>query len=259
MRLAKTAEAATAALQQERQKTAALTSELATVRRNFEATAASSTRAGDEATRLAKTAEAATAELQQERQKTAALTSELAAVRRNFEATAASSTRVGDETTRLTKTAEAATADLQQERKKTAVTSLRADEAHPEVDAAIRSDQSENSRNIPAKSTIIPTTSKQLTTSRSPSDPEAVRLMMRATGLLSQGNISEARIVLERAVEMGSAKASFAIAETYDPRVLSGWKTFGTRGDESKAREFYTKAAAGGIVEANDRLGSLPQ
>jgi len=81
--------------------------------------------------------------------------------------------------------------------------------------------------------------------------------MARANELLGQGNISAARIVLERAIEMGSAGASFAIAETYDPRVLSDWKTYGTRGDAAKAREFYEKAAVGGIEEAKDRLKSM--
>jgi TPR repeat protein len=81
--------------------------------------------------------------------------------------------------------------------------------------------------------------------------------MARADRLLKGGDIGAARIVLERAVEMGSAKASFAIAETYDPGVLSHWNVYGTRGDVAKAREFYEKAAAGGIKEANDRLASL--
>jgi TPR repeat protein len=83
--------------------------------------------------------------------------------------------------------------------------------------------------------------------------------MTRASELLAQGDIGAARTVLERAVEMGSAKASFALAETYDPRILSGWRTYGTRGDTSKAREFYARAVAGGIEGAKDRLNSLRQ
>ena len=35
----------------------------------------------------------------------------------------------------------------------------------------------------------------------------------------------------------GSAQASFMLAETYDPAILSTWGTYGTRGDASKARE----------------------
>jgi hypothetical protein len=87
-----------------------------------------------------------------------------------------------------------------------------------------------------------------------PSNPEPVRLMARASLLLDQGNIGVARTVLERAAEMGSASALFALAETYDPAMLAAWRTFGTQGDAGKARELYAKAFAGGIREAKDRL-----
>ena len=89
--------------------------------------------------------------------------------------------------------------------------------------------------------------------------PEATRLIVRARALLRQGNISAARIVLERAAETGSALASFALAETYDPVILSTWGTYGTRGDTTKARELYAKARAGGIQDAKDRLDELDQ
>jgi len=153
--LRKTAEAATAALQEEQKKTAALTSELAAARRDFETTLALSSKADDEAAQLTaelqrehqKTAaltselaaarrdfetklalsskaddEAAqlTAELQREHQKTAALTSELATARRDFETKLASSSTPTNETAQPKKSAEAATAELQQERQKTA-------------------------------------------------------------------------------------------------------------------------------------------
>ena len=90
-------------------------------------------------------------------------------------------------------------------------------------------------------------------------DLEAAGLMTRAKALLAQGNIGAARIVLERAVEMGSAEASFALAETYDPRILSSWGTYGTRGDAPKARELYGKALVGGIQQAKDRFDALRQ
>src|SRR5260370_42528084 len=80
------------------------------------------------------------------------------------------------------------------------------------------------------------------------------RLMARASQLLDQGNIGVARIVLERAAEMGSASALFALAETYDPAILSALGTLGTQGDVGKAQELYAKAVAGGLREANDRL-----
>jgi TPR repeat protein len=84
------------------------------------------------------------------------------------------------------------------------------------------------------------------------------RLMTRASLLLSQGNIAAARMVLERAAEIGSLPALVALAETYDPAILSGWGTLGTQGDVAKARELYAKAVAGGIDEARERLKALP-
>lgn len=83
------------------------------------------------------------------------------------------------------------------------------------------------------------------------------RLIPRARALLDQGNIGAARIVLELAAEKDIAQASFMLAETYDPAVLSAWGTYGTRGEEAKAKELYAKAQRGGIREAKERLDAL--
>ncbi|HKO69824.1 MAG TPA: hypothetical protein VJV58_02720, partial [Bradyrhizobium sp.] len=87
--------------------------------------------------------------------------------------------------------------------------------------------------------------------------PAVERLFLRASALLGQGDIGSARIVLERAAESGSAKATFALAETYDPLILPKWGTFGTRGDVDKARELYAKAEAVGNNQAKQRLDAL--
>ncbi|MCP3370299.1 hypothetical protein [Bradyrhizobium cajani] len=86
---------------------------------------------------------------------------------------------------------------------------------------------------------------------------QEARLMARARLLLERGDVGGARIVLERVAEMGSAQASFALAETYDPLILSSWRTYGTRGDSTKARDLYAKAEAGGIKEAKARFEAL--
>lgn len=87
--------------------------------------------------------------------------------------------------------------------------------------------------------------------------PEAARLMARAGQLLIVGDVAAARIVLDRAVESGDVQALFALAETYDPLSLSAWGTLGTQGDVAKARELYSRALAGGVQEAKDRLNAL--
>ncbi len=86
---------------------------------------------------------------------------------------------------------------------------------------------------------------------------EIARLLAHARVLLGRGDIGSARIVLDRAVERGSAQASFTLAETFDPLVLRKWGAYGTRGDAVKARALYAKAQAGGISAAKERLDAL--
>ncbi|WBL81434.1 hypothetical protein I3J27_13780 [Bradyrhizobium xenonodulans] len=86
---------------------------------------------------------------------------------------------------------------------------------------------------------------------------QAAKLIARASVLLEQGNIGAARIVLERAAEMGSARASFVLAETYDPLILPNFGTYGTQGDPTRAQNLYARAEAGGIREAKTRFEAL--
>ncbi len=92
---------------------------------------------------------------------------------------------------------------------------------------------------------------------RSLETAETKKLLERASGLLRLGNVGGARIVLGLAHENGSARATFMLAETYDPLVLSTWSTFGTRANSAKARELYTQAYAAGIIEAKARSDAL--
>jgi len=260
-------EAMTAALQrsfeEERSRSAALASELATARRDLGTRAASSSNAVDELAQLRKTTEGTTAELrqslQQEREKVSALASELATARRDLETRAAASSNAVEELAQLRKTTEATTAELrqslQQEREKVAALA-------PDLESTKRMSgalQSPGPTSSGENGQTKPVAAERPVTPAVQGDPEAVGLMARAKVLLAQGNIGAARIVLERAVEMGSAEASFALAETYDPRILSSWGTYGTRGDTSKARELYAKALAGGIQQAKDRFDALRQ
>jgi hypothetical protein len=83
------------------------------------------------------------------------------------------------------------------------------------------------------------------------------RLLARANALLQQADISGARPLLEHAIERGSARAAFMLAETYDARVLQSWGARGISGDLTKARELYQQAQAGGIEDAKERIEIL--
>jgi hypothetical protein len=90
----------------------------------------------------------------------------------------------------------------------------------------------------------------------SPGDAE--RALKRAETLLEQGDISAARLLLERAAESGSGRALFRLAETYDPRSLQRWGARGIKGSPERAREFYRLAQIAGDAEAGARLAGLP-
>ena len=271
----KAAESATAelrqSLQKEHDRAEALTGELAKARRDLETQLALSSKAGDEAAQLKQlkdAAESATAELRQSLQKehdrAEALTSELARAQRDLETQVALSSKAGDEAAQLKQlkeAAESATAELrqslQQERDRAAALAPGREPTQPTIGARTAIEPASNSQIAQATQAAEAAATEQPAPAEAQGSPEAARLLARASALLGQGNIGAARIVLERAVETGSAQASFMLAETYDPLVLSTWKTYGTRGDVTKARELYAKALAGGIQEAKDRSVAL--
>lgn len=83
------------------------------------------------------------------------------------------------------------------------------------------------------------------------------RLLSRAQMLISQGDVSGARLILERALNEGSETAAFRLAETYDPRELSLMKVIGISANPIRARELYRLAADHGISGAKERLAGL--
>jgi hypothetical protein len=95
----------------------------------------------------------------------------------------------------------------------------------------------------------------QPTSAISPADE--ARLVHRAEFLIKQSDFAGARLLLEHALEKGSAQAAFMMAETYDWRMLRSLQAYGVRGDTEKARELYELAAVAGIEKARERLEAL--
>jgi hypothetical protein len=82
-------------------------------------------------------------------------------------------------------------------------------------------------------------------------------LVRRADALLRSGDVSGARLLLERSLETGNARAAFLLAETFDPHVLSEIGVLGIRSDPARARELYARALALGIQQAGSRMQAL--
>jgi len=233
---------------QERQKTAALAQEAAAARQELTTSTATHRQALDE-----------------ERARNAALAGELAAAQREIETQAAQLRKASEEPGKLRQVSESSMTDLrqslQQERDRTEAMARDIASARRTIDVRVTPEAPVNSSISKAAQVIevAATAQPAAEEAQGSGSPEATRLIARARALLGQGNIGAARIVLERAAETGSALASFTLAETYDPTILSTWGTYGTRGDTTKARELYAKAHAGGIQDAKDRLDALDQ
>ncbi len=68
-------------------------------------------------------------------------------------------------------------------------------------------------------------------------------LVERAKGLIRLGDISGARLLLERAQARNASNATFLLAQTWDPDMLRAWKVRGLRADPERAKDLYAKAA----------------
>jgi len=83
---------------------------------------------------------------------------------------------------------------------------------------------------------------------------ELAALLKRAKGLLAIGDITSARLLLERAADAQEAEAALMLAGTYDPQVLGTQDMRSVTADPAAARLWYQKAAQLGSVDARRRL-----
>jgi len=75
-------------------------------------------------------------------------------------------------------------------------------------------------------------------------------MLKRASTLLSQNDISGARLIYQYLANHGSAGGAFALAESFDPKKLAGKRVAGMTPDADLARTWYARAAELGSKEA---------
>jgi TPR repeat protein len=86
---------------------------------------------------------------------------------------------------------------------------------------------------------------------------ELAALMNRARGLLATGDISPARLLLERAADAQEPSAAYLLAQTYDPDIMGMRDARTITPDPAAARTWYQKAAQLGSPEAQRRLAQM--
>jgi len=83
---------------------------------------------------------------------------------------------------------------------------------------------------------------------------DGARYLERGRALLKTGDVTSARLFLERASNAGLADAAMELAETYDPATVTRLIAVGLVGDREQARAWYMRAQALGSSEAAERL-----
>ena len=82
-------------------------------------------------------------------------------------------------------------------------------------------------------------------------------LLAKADRLVTKGDIVGARAIYQRAADMGSGAAAFALGTTYDPNRLWSLGALGLAGNKERARQWYLRAIELGNSEAKTRLAAL--
>jgi hypothetical protein len=88
-------------------------------------------------------------------------------------------------------------------------------------------------------------------------DDEVVMLEERGHQLMRTGDVAAARLMLQRAAEAGSPRASLDLGTTYDPMTRGPLALGGIKPDAAMARAWYEKARQFGSGEAAHRLELL--
>ena len=81
-------------------------------------------------------------------------------------------------------------------------------------------------------------------------------LVKRGHDFLQNGDLISARLILQRAVEAGSADAALALGATFDPLVIRRLGVIGIEPDIARARQWYQRAAELGS-SASQQLTTL--
>jgi hypothetical protein len=87
---------------------------------------------------------------------------------------------------------------------------------------------------------------------------EVAMLIRRGKQFLADGDLTSARLLLQRAATAGSAEATFLVGTTFDPSLMRRVGVLGIELNSARAREWYARAAELGSSEALERLASRP-
>ena len=88
-------------------------------------------------------------------------------------------------------------------------------------------------------------------------DLDARRLCAEGLVAFAKGDIATARAFFVSAAAAGDARALVALGDTFDPATLNRLGVVGLKGNEAKARDYYSRAVTAGAPGARERIAAL--
>jgi hypothetical protein len=86
---------------------------------------------------------------------------------------------------------------------------------------------------------------------------EGRKLFAEGLVAFAKGDIATARAFFVSAASAGDARALVGLGDTFEPATLTRLGVVGLKGDEAKARDYYSRALAAGATGARERIASL--
>ena len=120
--------------------------------------------------------------------------------------------------------------------------------APPETSVQVKT-QPENVAAVPAQESFEPI--------KPALSAEVTGLLAKGDLLMKTGDLIIARQFYGRAFQLGAAEGAMGVARTYDPAIFTEMKVQGITPDAAKAAEWYEKAKAAGVTEADAALTTL--
>ena len=86
---------------------------------------------------------------------------------------------------------------------------------------------------------------------------EGRKLFAEGLVAFAKGDIATARAFFVSAASAGDARALVGLGDTFEPATLTRLGVVGLKGDEAKARDYYSRALTAGATGARERIASL--
>ncbi len=98
---------------------------------------------------------------------------------------------------------------------------------------------------------------KSATAAKPAVSAEATGLLQKGDTLFQSGDLVMARQFYQRAFDMGAPEGAYGVARTYDPAIFQEMDVHGLKPDPAAALQWYQKAKAAGIEEADAAMAPL--